>query len=213
MASAMSNSVVDLVVLVVLALAPSALSHRREHFAGSMGCGARHHHRRRSGGDAPGQSGISGAGAARRPRRNFLIHRGQRGGAIRGSGDQGADGPIIRLASPESVPALFQMELGAPQMVTSAAMLRSPRTNLGRHELPRPGRLQVAKAEAARRGRDSASLYGLPPARSTAAGRRTSLRGHRTSSNSGFGGHPTGSAIQRLMSDSCQPVPLVLILS
>jgi hypothetical protein len=36
---------------------------------------------------------------------------------------------------------------------------------------------------------------------------------HRTSSNSRFGRHETGSAIQRLMSDSCQPVPLVLILS
>jgi len=28
-----------------------------------------------------------------------------------------------------------------------------------------------------------------------------------------FGRHPTGSAIQRLMSDSCQPVPLALIFS
>ena len=36
---------------------------------------------------------------------------------------------------------------------------------------------------------------------------------HRISSNSRFGRHPTGSAIQRLRSDSCQPVPWVLILS
>jgi len=36
---------------------------------------------------------------------------------------------------------------------------------------------------------------------------------HRISSNSPSGRHPTGSAIQRLMSDSCQPVPLVLILT
>jgi hypothetical protein len=38
-------------------------------------------------------------------------------------------------------------------------------------------------------------------------------RPHRISSNSRFGRHETGSAIQRLMSDSCQPAPLVLILS
>jgi len=38
-------------------------------------------------------------------------------------------------------------------------------------------------------------------------------RPHRTLSNSRFGRHETGSAIQRLMSDSCHPVPLVLILS
>jgi len=36
---------------------------------------------------------------------------------------------------------------------------------------------------------------------------------HRTSSNSPFGRQATGSAIQRLMSDSCQPVPFVEILS
>jgi hypothetical protein len=35
-------------------------------------------------------------------------------------------------------------------------------------------------------------------------------RPHQTSSNSGFGRHETGSAIQRSMSDSCQPVPLAL---
>jgi hypothetical protein len=35
---------------------------------------------------------------------------------------------------------------------------------------------------------------------------------HRTSSNPLFGRHETGSEIQRSMSDSCQPVPLVLIL-
>ena len=38
-------------------------------------------------------------------------------------------------------------------------------------------------------------------------------RPHLTLSNSRFGRHETGSAIQRLMSDSCHPVPLVLILS
>lgn len=36
---------------------------------------------------------------------------------------------------------------------------------------------------------------------------------HRTLSNSLFERHETGSAIQRLMSDSCQPEPLVLIFS
>src|ERR1700744_2077006 len=36
---------------------------------------------------------------------------------------------------------------------------------------------------------------------------------HRTSSTSLFGRHLTGSVIQRLTSDSCHPVPLVLILS
>ena len=35
---------------------------------------------------------------------------------------------------------------------------------------------------------------------------------HQTASNSRLGRHATGSAIQRLMSDSCQPVPLTLIL-
>lgn len=39
------------------------------------------------------------------------------------------------------------------------------------------------------------------------------VRPHRTGSNSSFGCHATGSAIQRLMSDSCHPDPLVLILS
>src|SRR5581483_5843361 len=34
---------------------------------------------------------------------------------------------------------------------------------------PKPGRRQAVKAEAARRGRDSASLYGLRPVRFTAA--------------------------------------------
>ena len=38
-------------------------------------------------------------------------------------------------------------------------------------------------------------------------------RPHRDSSPSSFGRHPTGSAIQRVMSDSCQPVPLALIFS
>src|SRR5207237_8751230 len=41
----------------------------------------------------------------------------------------------------------------------------------------------------------------------------SSLQPHPTASSSRFGRHPTGSAIQRLMSDSCQPAPLVLILS
>jgi hypothetical protein len=36
---------------------------------------------------------------------------------------------------------------------------------------------------------------------------------NQTSSHSRFGRHDTGSAIQRFMSDSCQPVPLALILS
>ena len=89
---------------------------------------------------------------------------------------------------------------------------------------PKPGRHQAVKAEAAKRGRDSVSLYGMRPVRFTAVSskrtcRRTvwqkagNHRAHRTSSNSPFGRHPTGSAIHRLMSDSCQPVPLVLILS
>jgi hypothetical protein len=38
-------------------------------------------------------------------------------------------------------------------------------------------------------------------------------RPHRTSSKSRSGRHETGLPIHRLMSDSCQPVPLVLILS
>src|SRR5205823_13631245 len=37
-------------------------------------------------------------------------------------------------------------------------------------------------------------------------------RPHQTASNSRSGRHETGSAIQRLMSDSCQPLPLTLIL-
>lgn len=41
---------------------------------------------------------------------------------------------IIRLASLKEVPALFQMELGAPQMVSSGAMLPPPKVNLGSHE-------------------------------------------------------------------------------
>ncbi|MCS3452333.1 MULTISPECIES: hypothetical protein [Bradyrhizobium] len=41
---------------------------------------------------------------------------------------------IIRLASLEAVPRLFQIELGAPQMVTSAEMLPLPNVNLGSHE-------------------------------------------------------------------------------
>lgn len=53
---------------------------------------------------------------------------------------------IIRLASLEAVPALFQMELGAPQMVTSAAMLPLPQTNLGGHEY----RLGAARDSASR---------------------------------------------------------------
>ena len=36
---------------------------------------------------------------------------------------------------------------------------------------------------------------------------------HLTSSHGRLGRHETGLAIQRLMSDSCHPVPLVLILS
>jgi hypothetical protein len=35
---------------------------------------------------------------------------------------------------------------------------------------PKPGRRQAVKAEAAKRGRDSASLYGLTPVRFTVAG-------------------------------------------
>jgi hypothetical protein len=38
------------------------------------------------------------------------------------------------------------------------------------HGEPRPGRRQAVKAEAAKRGRDSASLYGLTPVRFTVVG-------------------------------------------
>jgi hypothetical protein len=41
----------------------------------------------------------------------------------------------------------------------------------------------------------------------------TAAAPHQTSSNWRFGRQDTGSAIQRLMSDSCHPVPWVLILS
>ena len=64
---------------------------------------------------------------------------------------------------------------------------------------PKPGRRQAVKAEAAKRGRDSASLYGLRPVRFTAiSSKRTCRRAvwkagnhrpHRTSSNSRFGRH------------------------
>ncbi|MET3267307.1 hypothetical protein ABIF38_008813 [Bradyrhizobium japonicum] len=47
--------------------------------------------RRKQGGDAPGQSGVSGAGAPHRPLRNVRIRRSKRGGAIRRSGDRSAD--------------------------------------------------------------------------------------------------------------------------
>ena len=86
---------------------------------------------------------------------------------------------------------------------------------------PKPRRHQAVKAEAAKRGRDSASLYGLMPlpfteirrtCRRTVLPKAGSHRPHRTSSSSRFGRHETGSVIQRLMSDSCQPVPLTLIL-
>ena len=39
---------------------------------------------------------------------------------------------------------------------------------------PKPGRRQAVKAEAAKRGRDSASLYGLTPVRFTVAGSKRS---------------------------------------
>jgi hypothetical protein len=87
-----------------------------------------------------------------------------------------------------------------------------PPIHLCLHGEPRPGRRQAVKAEAAKRGRDSASLYGLTPVRFTVVGSNPQ-RPHQTASNSRFGRHATGSAIQRLMSDSCQPVPLALILS
>src|SRR6516162_8799726 len=78
--------------------------------------------------------------------------------------------------------------------------------------------------QAAKRLRDDAGPYGLatvwflsqPTAKDTTHhGPRVegNDRPHGISPNSRFGRHPTGSAIQRLMSDSCQPVPLVLILS
>jgi hypothetical protein len=57
---------------------------------------------------------------------------------------------IIRLASLEAVPTLFQIELGAPQMVTSAAMLPPPKTNLGSHEY----RLGAARDSASRDAAD-----------------------------------------------------------
>ena len=70
--------------------------------------------------------------------------------------------------------------------------------------LASPNRGARFKAEAAKRGRNSASLYGLTPVRFTVVG---SKRPPASSdpSNSRFGRHETGSAIQRLMSDSCQP--------
>src|SRR6185295_2225788 len=75
----------------------------------------------------------------------------------------------------------------------------------------KPGRRQAVKAEAAKRGRDSASLYGLTPSGSLSSA-AIHQRPRQTASNSRFGRHATGSAIQRLMSDSRQPLPLMLIL-
>lgn len=61
---------------------------------------------------------------------------------------------IIRLASLEAVPALFHMELGAPQMVTSGTMLPAPKTNLGSHEYRlETGRDPAGGAEPHRRER------------------------------------------------------------
>ena len=111
-----------------------------------------------------------------------------------------------------------------PEIAADAMRAYTQETNrLNRQRRSSSESTRPELAEAAKRGRDSASLYGLRPVRFTAiSSKRTCRRAvwkagnhrpHRTSSNSRFGRQETGSAIQRLMSDSCQPVPLVLILS
>jgi hypothetical protein len=80
-----------------------------------------------------------------------------------------------------------------------------PPIHLCLHGEPRPGRRQAVKAEAAKRGRDSASLYGLTPVRFTVVGSNPP----EASSDRielAFRAPCDGSATQRLMSDSCQPL-------
>jgi len=87
-------------------------------------------------------------------------------------------------------------------------------------EEPKPGRRQAVKAEA----REAGARQSAQPLRPEAGpvhcyqqqkdmpagrfGRQATHRPHRTSSKLAFSdAQETGSAIQRLMSDSCQPVP------
>jgi hypothetical protein len=89
-------------------------------------------------------------------------------------------------------------------------------------ESPNRGGVRPSRPKPRSRGRDSASLYGLRRVRFTAISSKKKYRWavwkvgnhspHTTSSNLRFGRHAAGSATQRLMSDSCQPLPLTLIL-
>lgn len=64
--------------------------------------------------------------------------------------------------------AAISFAFGAARSVASPFRIgtaTAPPIRLCLHEEPKPGRRQAVKAEAAKRGRDSASLYGLMPVR------------------------------------------------
>ena len=136
----------------------------------------------------------------------------------------------LRASRPRPSRALRSTERALSQPLLSTWVVQAeripvrsvvrPQSALVCLESPHRGGVRPSRLK---RGRDSASLYGLRLVRFTGiSSKRTRRRAiwkagnhrpHRTLSNSRFGRHETGSAIQRLMSDSCQPVPLVLILS
>src|SRR5262249_13844717 len=69
--------------------------------------------------------------------------------------------------------AAISFAFGAARSVASPFRIGSataPPIRLCLLEEPKPGRRQAVKAEAAKRGRDSASLYSLTPVRFTVAG-------------------------------------------
>ena len=79
----------------------------------------------------------------------------------------------VHSAGVVAASAKHMVGTGIAVRIGSAVRSKSAFVPLGE---PKPGRPQAVKAEAAKRGRDSASLYGLTPVRFTAVSSKRTCR-------------------------------------